>query len=368
MDWLKLRGRPDIVWPALPAKADSPWLWSRSTDLLAVAGGGSIAFTLLVIALLPVWPHLGDVVAFALLYLTLLCNGPHYAATYHVVARERALRPGQWFWLLFSAPIVLAALAAALYWPDAVLRPLTRLYLTFSAHHYASQHFGIAAMYSARGGRALEPLEKRALQLGFLGVGAFIMIIVNMTDGPAAAAAYTAAGAAPPGLPPGAYWVALGLAAAGAALYLISEAMLRRRTGRGFDGAVRLLFLTNLVWFVLPNLRVPGSASAWTPPHVWLTLAISFPFFHCLQYLAVVGHRARSTGPIRPIYLLTTLILIGALLFQLPSIGLARFTVVDLVTASALFETVFNLHHYWIDAIIWRRAKPSAARPVAAPA
>ena len=349
------KGKPDIVWPALRASEGGPWLWSRRADLLWIAGGGSLLLTAAAVPASAAWPGLGAAAGAVFLYLPALCNSPHYAATYHVVWRERESRPRAWRFLLWSLPVVGAASAAALLRPEALIPSVRQLYLTLSAHHYASQHFGVAAMYAARAERPLEPAAKRLAQLAFLAAGAFLMIVVNTRGaGPVPEGGWAAV--LPHGvLPPGAYAAALAAGAVSLASYAAAEIVSRRRAGRGLEGTTRLLYLTSLVWFVVPNLRLPGADRPWPSPALWVTLLAVFPFFHCLQYLGVTAHRERLSGPVRPVYLFSALVLGGALLFQASTAALSGLGVATAIAAGLLVEAVVNLHHYFVDALIWRR-------------
>ena len=354
-----------LVWPAVSGRATSPWLWSRSVDLAVVGGLGSIAYFVLAIPASWLWAGFGAMMLSVFLHLSVVCNGPHYAATYQIVLRERRNRRGDWIWLVATAPIIAASLIAIGFWPAAVLPPLTRVYLTLSPHHYAAQHFGIAALYSARRGRPLDRSEKRLLRMSFVGVGAFMMLMANtvVPDNQGLVGVPTSGAAALAGLPPGAYDVGLGLVAGSLALIWCAQRRLRRRTGRGLDSVVWLLFLVNIAWFVVPNLRVPGDVRPWMPPVLGAALIAAVPFFHCAQYLGVVGHRARRSGPVRPVMMLAVLVAGGLAIFVGMVHLTARLTPIDVARATLLVDAVFNLHHFLLDAVIWRQPRASVAAP-----
>jgi hypothetical protein len=360
-----------LVWSALSGKPSSPWLWSRPIDLLVIAGAGSMVFIVLAIPASYLWAGFGAAMITVFFHLSVVCNGPHYAATYQIVIRERHRRRRNWMWLAVTAPAVLAALMAIGFWPTVLLAPFTRLYLTLSPHHYAAQHFGMAALYSARRGRPLDPGEKRLLRFSFLGIGGFMMLMANTLVAESneglvgvPASRYVAQG----GLPPFTYYIGLGLVAVSLGLVWLADRRLRRRTRRGMDGIVWLLFFVNFLWFVVPNLRLSGDAQPWVPPVLGAALIAAIPFFHCAQYLAVVGHRARGTGPVRPIVMLAALVVGGFAIF----FGMARLTSqmtpIDIARATLLVDAVFNLHHFLLDAVIWRQLKAPSVSPVPAPA
>lgn len=363
-----------LVWPALDGRARSPWVWSRAVDLLVIGGAGSITFIALATVAASLSAGVGAALITAFLHLSVICNGPHYAATYELVLRERRSHRRNWLVAAGTAPVVLAVLLLIGHWPTTWLVPFTRLYLTLSPHHYAAQHFGIAALYCARRGRPLERGEKHLLRLAFLGIGGFMMILANTvaTDAQGLVGIPPSAYINQGGLPPETYYGALGLVAASFWMAGLAERRIRHRTGRGMDGIVWLLLSANLCWFVVPNLRLPGASGPWVPALVGAVLIASVPFFHCAQYLAVVGHRARRSGPVRPVPLLAALSVGGLAIF----FGMAHVTShmapIDVARAILLVDAVFNLHHFLLDAVIWRRTQAGpatrVATPVAAPA
>jgi len=343
-------------------------LWSQWADLLVIGGLGSIAYFAIAVPASWLWAGFGGAMLFVFLHLSVICNGPHYAATYQMVLRERHGRPGNWAWLVATGPFVLVSLVGIGFWPTMVLAPLTRLYLTLSPHHYAAQHFGIAALYSARRGRSLDETEKRLLRLAFVGVGAFMMLMAN-TAVPDSQALVGVPAPNPTilgGLPPFAYDLGLGLVAASLALVWRAQALLRRRTGRGLDSVVWLLFVVNIVWFVVPNLRWPGESRPWVSPVLGSALIAAVPFFHCAQYLGVIGHRARRSGPVRPVLMMTVLVAGGFAIFVGMAQVTSRLTPIDIARATILVDAVFNLHHFLLDAVIWRRSRASRAEGIAA--
>lgn len=359
--------RGTIVWPGLSGKPTSKWLWSRNVDMLLIGGVGSLLFAAVAVPLSLLWPGANVLILTGFLHIGVLCNYPHYAATYHLIYRERQKQPRNWNWLLVSIPMALVALGAGIAKPW-LLGPLVRLYLTWSAWHYAAQHFGVACMYSARDGRVLQDREKRVLLFGFGGVSVSMMIVANSENGvgsenPFGAALYGKAIAL---LPEQAYWASLVVAAVATGAAVLAHRMVKARTGRGLDSTVWTLFLVNVAWFVLPYPRLPGAHGPWMGQ---LAMWVAFfpPFFHCAQYLGVSGWRARTSGSVKPIYAFMTLVFIGLLLFEGVTALVPRVTSLSHEEALMLIPPILNVHHFFIDGIIWRRPKNAAGpnRPVA---
>ncbi len=364
-----------VVWEQRTPAAQG-WLWSRNTDLLWVGGGAFFLF-ILVIAPITLWGASGPLLYTLFLHLAIVCNYPHYAATYQVILRERHTRPRAFKGLLISTPLMLALLFVGARWPDLIWGPLVRLYLTWSAHHYAAQHFGLAVMYSARFGRPLADGEKKLVQGAFLGIGVFMMLMAN-TEGadPATAARVVGlsenGGYVPvAGFPPWMYPVGLVLVAVSVGAYVLAERRLAARTGKGFEKMVLLLFLTNIAWFVVPNLKDLSGAPL-LRGNLVLALAGAPAFFHCAQYLAVTGHRSLLSGPMKPIWAGAGLVYVGYVLFHGAVPFLPRLFAIDHLRGILLVVSVVNLHHFWMDGLMWRRPKrapatspaPAAVAPV----
>lgn len=360
-----------LVWPAASAPSrENPWLWSRRSDLLWICGGAFFVFAAIAAPLAFVWKPLGFVVGTFFLHASILANYPHITATYQVILLERKTRPWAFRMMVITTPLVLGLLALIAIYPEYTFGPVLRLYLTWSAHHYAAQHFGIAVMYAARAGNPLQDREKLPLQAGFLGIGAFMMIMANTLGGDPAAAARVVGLSEDGGLIPIAafpswtYWPALLLVIASIGAFGLAERRFSTRTGKTFGLGVWLLFATNVAWFVTPNIRFGGET--WMPAALTLTLIGAPPFFHSAQYLAVTGWRSRTNGPIRPIWLFTGLVATGFLLFNESPKIVAWAADLDVLRSILVVVAVCNLHHFYIDGLIWRRRRAPAA--TAAPA
>lgn len=352
-----------IVWPPIQGKPASKWLWNPTVDTVLISGVGSILLAAICIPLCLAWPKANYLVLAGFLHAGVLCNYPHYAATYHLIYRERDKQRRNWMWLLASIPIALAGFVVCLMQPS-LLGPLVRLYLTWSAWHYAAQHFGVACMYSARDGRPLTDREKRFLQIGFGGVGVSMMVVTNTKNGvggdnPFGAALY---GNAIGLFPEQTYWLSLVVAAVAIGSAFVAARMVRARTGKGLDVTAWLLFGTNLAWFVAPYLRLPGHRGPWTGPlAMWLAFLV--PFFHCAQYLGVTSWRARTTGAVKPIFLFMALVGIGLVLFEGWTALVPHVSRLSYEQSLLLVPPLLNVHHFFIDGIIWKRPKKAGPAP-----
>lgn len=363
--------RGTIEWPAVDPKA-GPWLWGSRQDLVWVVGLGSLVFGAVAVPLTIAVPALSAMLVTAFVHLGVICNHPHYAVTYQLIWRERGRARSSYLWLLWSTPMAIALVIYAAFFNHPLIGLVNRVYLTWSAYHYAAQHFGIASMYQAREKRPLAPIEKRAVQIGFVGVALYIMLLLNMRGGLGGDAVFGATRGAAFNwmLPASAYSLAVAVAAIGVGAYAAGEVLHKKRTGAGFGREARLLFAANFAWFVLPYVHLPGSKGPWIGESVATWLPYAQPFFHCAQYLAVCGWRARTTGAIKPVYYFMTLVAIGLLLFEAGTYGIGAIAGLDEAQAILLVPAVINIHHFFLDGLMWkaRRRPAAAAQPVPAPA
>jgi hypothetical protein len=362
-----------VVWPAVDPKAGR-WLWGAKSDLVWLAGIGSIIFALVAVPLTLAVPISATWLVAMFLRLGAVCNYPHYAITYQLIYRERVRVRSSWNWFLWSTPVFLAFTVYAAFLNPGIIGFVNRVYLTWSAYHYAAQHFGIASMYQARDKRPLAPDEKLAVQVGFIAVAGYILLLLNMQDGLGASTAFGAkisAGFAVLMLPANAYPLAAVSAVVGFVAYGLGEHWHKERTGQGFSQATRLLFATNVVWFVLPYVHLPGARGPWIGQSISTWLPYAQPFFHCAQYLAICGWRARTTGPIKPIYYFMILMLLGLFLFEGGARGVRTVAKLEEGQAILLVQAVLNIHHFFLDGLMWKsKRKPtpvgaSSATPTA---
>jgi hypothetical protein len=353
------------VWPAVDPKGPSPWLWNARQDLLWIAGVGSLLFALVAVPITFAVPSAGSLLVVAFLHAAVLCNYPHYAVTYRLIVDERGRARSSYRWLLATTPLVFVLVAAGAARP-ALIGPLVRVYLTWSAYHYAAQHFGIAAMYQARERRPLVPREKRALQVGFVAVAVHLMVLINMFRGLGTENMFGSVSAGGGLLPSSAYPFAAASALVGVIAYVLAEVLHKARTDHGLGTPARVLFAANFVWFVLPFVHLPGRDVPWGGAALAEWVPFALPFFHCAQYLGVCGFRARTAGPMRPAFYSLSLVAGGLLLFEATTRSLPYMSAIDYDESLMLVPAVINIHHFFLDGLMWKtRRQPTASTAAA---
>jgi hypothetical protein len=284
----------------------------------------------------------------ALPVLVLLVNQAHFAASTLRLYTKPGAVEGHPF-LAYALPIAsFAVLGAAVAAPAGIGRHLWALAMTWSPYHYAAQAFGLASMYCYRSGVALAPRERALLRWACL-----MPFFRSLLGG---AASGLGLGWVLPGAWLGEPHVARAIVHGAAALDVLVFALplaffAAASRGARAAGGVPLLalfpVLANGIWFVLFDAL---------DAFVWATV------FHGLQYLAVVSvFHARERGAalgaahglrsVAAFYL--GCVALGYALFQCwPRAAVAAgFGVVE---STFLVVAIVNVHHFVVDAYIWR--------------
>jgi len=316
---------------------------SLSFDYLIVGGGLSLALTAYLL-----WGGAGLTSAqlqAQLPALILLSNSAHFAAsTVRLYSRQDAFLSFPFLTLVL--PIVsIAVLSAAIFDPGTLGRNLQALYLSWSPYHYAAQAYGLTLMYAYRSGSTFGATERLWLRLSCL--CPFLFAFVSASEA-------------------GLGWLA--------PAWLLSVPIVEGARTAAATGLKALSFLLPaglFLWLLrgprprlpLLSLLIMVANGIW-----WITLAYMEAFvwatiFHGLQYLAVaiifhVRERLQAPGDTTPwwghalrFYLAS--LALGFLLFQVWPYGyvLLGFTLAQSVL---LVAAVINIHHFIVDAYIWR--------------
>jgi len=341
-------------------------------DLLVIAGGLSFP---LAAWLLYDGRSAAALIGLSIPVVALLVNQAHFAAS----TVRLYTKPGAFETLPFLTrwlPLVtLALLSVSVALAGEVGRHLWALSLTWSPFHYAAQTFGLASMYCYRSGCPLSSGERRALRwacllpffkafLGGTGAGYGLGWLVPagvVAGDPLFFALFqgavrfldVAVFAAPLALFAWLAWRPAGSARAG-------DPAPARRTGMPLASLV--VMLANGTWFVLFD---------YYDAFVWATV------LHGLQYLAIVAvFHARDHAPpaasggrgaLRQVaWFYALCVALGYGLFQCwPwAYRLAGFGAVE---STLMVIGVINVHHFVVDAYIWRLRRDPNYRTVMGP-
>jgi hypothetical protein len=331
-----------------------------SFDYLLIGGGLSLVLAA-VIALraragAPA-PPAGVTLTAALPMLIFVCNMAHFAAsTVRLYTREgaRARDP----FLTMAFPIVsLLLLGLAIAFPQHLGAHLNALYFTWSPYHYSAQAYGLAAMYCYRSACPLGDRDKWWLRLACL--PPFLLAFLSF---PGSGIEWLVAPATILDHPSlhAARQLARGVLIAAtfvAPLALVARFRLQRRS---LPAISLLVILANGVWWTaLPYLDA----------FVWVTV------FHGVQYLAIVSifhvnermkrPDNRTPGWRHAASFYALCLTLGYALFQVLPLGYEALGF-GWAASSTLVVAAINVHHFIVDAYIWRLRKDPNYRVVEA--
>lgn len=339
----------------------SLYLVGPAVDALVMGGASVLLYAACLLleggsggaAIVSAWAVTGALVA--------AMNGSHFAATsYRLYRSPESARQFPLTAVLVPAA-VLAGVAASFRWPLAVAPYFVKLFLLWSPYHYSGQTVGLSALYARRAGTVLESGERRALE-GFV----FGTFLASAARAETQVNRFDYLGVAYPslGLPAWVSWsCAAVMAACGAAFLLL--AWRRRARGRALPWIVFVAPAAQFVWFIL------GPRSELFYPLV--------PMFHGAQYLFVSWflhlQERRREGAARTLAGAATETarwggwsLAGyVVLFLLLPKWLAESTGQSFLFATAVFTGGVQLHHFFVDGVIWRLRTPRLAESMTAP-
>jgi hypothetical protein len=353
---------------------------SRFVEFLLVGGATLFLFPLAWLAVRTLGLDTAELaVGFTAFHAAHVINDPHFSVTYVLFYRDAKARafgetfaPAQRRRYLAAGLVAPAALLA---WAGVAIAQgsarglgwLVELMFFLVGWHYVKQGFGVLTVLSARRGAGYQASERRVLLAHAFAGWAFAWAspAVPATEVEEKGVVYTA---------------------------LAHPLALQR-----FTGVLLALSVVALVWMLARKIQrerrlPPAGPLAGFLVSIWLWSIFSsvdplmvylVPALHSLQYLYFVGllerNRARATEapprfgrPARDhlLALAASALVLGLVQFHLlpELLDLGRFLVPHRAPASlvdlgatpwfaALFAVV-NIHHYLMDAVIWRRENP----------
>ena len=323
-------------------------------DYLAIGGGLSLITTALVLWLSPP----GQATSMTMLpWIILLSNSSHFAASTVRLYTKPGTRETLPFVTMALPLLTIMLLTLCMYWAGTVGGTIQMLYLMWSPYHYAAQAYGLGVMYSYRSGCNLSPADKSLywwialLPFFYANIDGGLRHLlpqftpeVLFSDQPQVAAAVRQATSM------------LGIAA------IVLPLLLYLKVWRGRSGPMPLISLltviTNGLWFVVFD---------YYQAFVWATV------FHGIQYLAIVtifhareqcalpGNTHRPAWHVARFYVLSLLLAYGLFNCWPQAYMFAGFGPAESVL---MVVAVINIHHFIIDAYIWRLHKGDSNRKV----
>jgi hypothetical protein len=343
---------------AQTASAAPAWLGrcfvSPTFDALLIGGGLSLAATALV-ASSPVVQEWLAVDDSAFPWILLVCQFAHFgASTVRLYTKPGARQ--RWPFLTLGFPLLSLGVLPFAIWQATLLGPhLTKLYLTWSPYHYAAQTYGLSLMYAYRSGCSVGAREKSLwwyvalcpFLLNFLGsseIGLQWFVPSSwIRSTPFATSTLILAVRA--------------LQVLAIATPLLLFAFLWRR-GTQLPLISLLILLSNAVWFVF--LHPLQAFFVATAAHGLQYLAIAI-IFHVRERTAMPGN---THGPLyHALWFYGASVALGYGLFSVLPLGFlsAGFGFVE---STLLVAAAINVHHFIVDAFIWRLSGGDANRRV----
>ncbi len=355
-----------------PGYLFNPWL-----DFFCLGGGSTIVLGLIALALPKGIPTAQQGILISILMLAI--NQPHFAQSYQIFYRNfRAKAFGPAYAPSLRARYVIAGLlvpAALLVFFAVSLAGANPRFLAYGANlmfflvgwHYVKQGYGILIVDSVKKGAMLPDSAKSVLRAN--GYACWIVA-----------------------------WLALNHAIRGEN-YLGLTYFTFEIPAVVYYGSVAVAVLTTLgavgvlvrQWCATRNLPVNGIIAYFTALYLWvifvrinpLILAV-VPTFHSLQYQIVVWRyqwnasaapspSARATSLTSTGWKFATFMVVAVVLGYLGFVGLPTFFNAHIAYDRALFgPSLFtflfyifiNVHHYFLDNVMWRRENPDVRKYV----
>jgi hypothetical protein len=286
-------------------------------------------------------------------------NWPHFSATNYRLYHSRANISQYPITALAIPPLVVAVTIASFLSPAAVAPFFVKLVIIWSVYHFSGQALGLTMIYARRAGVPIGDLERRALLYFLL---ATFLARVAWDESGTGQRSYFMLQHPRLGIPE---WVgsALALGAlACAVVFLVRFFRTCMAAKRPVPAIVLLPAICHFIWFV------PGWRSDYFAAYV--------PFFHSLQYMLIawamqLKEKMDSDGiaPSR-VYVLResvrwlsiNLVGGGVLFFVLPR--LCALTGAPLPFAFAVVASAVQLHHFFVDGVIWKLKNPKVSSPL----
>ncbi len=290
---------------------------------------------------------------------SLFVNYPHFSATiYRLYQSPDNIR--QFPVTAIAVPIMMVgAVAASLWQPNTVAPYFVVLFLIWSPFHYSGQTIGITMLYARRGGVSIDGWSRLAL-CTFV-YSTFIVSLTHSTN----SEPIVRYGVSIPVIRFPGWFDGLVIAAmsAGAVAFLVFIGLWARQQRRLPPAIVLVPALTQFVWFL------PGRQTAMFYEFV--------PLFHCLQYLYIAWAMQiglRLNEPVKPDAAPRTVSgeslrwawrnYVGGLALFIALPWIVFWVDVPLVTTAGIVIAAVNIHHFFVDGVIWKLRNTGETSPL----
>src|SRR5271156_1895285 len=334
--------------PSVPAAASSgPWIYRPWLDLLIGCGAWSAPLLAIALLMTPAHTHAW---AMAFYLLAIVFNYPHFMATIYRAYHTRADFEKYKF-VTLHVTLLLGLTAIVMHASPRFFPWLFTLYICWSPWHYSGQNYGLLMMFARRSGAEISAGERRWLRGAF--VASYLMLLASFETG----------GSSDPlilslGLPPK-FTFPLRLVFGVAFLiftFLGFRRLIRTLGARAMLAPLTLAF-TQFLWFVLPTLLELNSVSQ--VPQTRYSSGI-LAVLHSAQYIWITSYyqrrEARAAGQKNwhiATYFAT--LLAGGIALFIPGPWLVSYLFhYDFTTSFLIFVSLVNIHHFILDAKLWK--------------
>jgi hypothetical protein len=333
-------------------------------DLACVGGASLVAFVLLS-AVFQSGAIRADWLWTTAAVLAWVCNYPHFAATNHRLYHRRENIAQFPFTALAVPPLVVAGMVASFASPDVIAPFFVKFFLLWSGYHYSGQTVGITLIYARRAGFVANGSARLALS-GFV-FGTYLTAITRAESAMGMQSFY---GIQFPtlGLPQFVAVLAEQAMWLCGSIFLLLAVVWCVKQRRLLPPIVLLPAAAQLVWFVV-GARDPN-------------FVVFVPFFHSLQYLLIawathVKERVELSelsgeAPSRSLVLGESMkwgaaiFVAGAFLFWMLPHTLASSTGTGFQFAAPVVLAGVQIHHFFVDGVIWKLKNARVSSPVTA--
>jgi len=335
-----------------PGTTPSRWYFVHPwVDTLCVGGLSILAFAG---AMMSPWGSTSGPLPNALalaLALQWIINWPHFSATSYRLLRSPENRREFPLTTYLIPVFVAAAVVVSLQSPQSVAPYFIKFFMLWSPYHFTAQSLGICLLYSRRAGYAISTTERRALSMFLFGT-----FLVSTAQAETYLQSLSFVGIVYPSL--GIPWQLVAvlklLMYVGGLQFLLSASQ-RYLRGDRLPFIVPIVAVAQYVWFVV-GIYAPS-------------FYVFVPVFHALQYLLIAWvmelkeHRSgRTTGQITAVWGIVNVLGGAGLFWALPRA--VAFFGVSLDLATAVLIAGIQIHHFFVDGVIWKLRNPRVANPL----
>lgn len=285
-------------------------------------------------------------------------NWPHFAATSYRLYRSRETT-SQYPVTAFVVPVIVGLGAVlALMGPDTVGPWFIKAFWLWSPYHFSGQTIGLTILYARRAGFDVTPFLRWALTWF---VYANCLQFQARSEQAGGGFTFGEIFVPPMGIPgwmvdlTGFGGVVMGI------LLLVAAIDAVRRSGASLPPILIIPALAQLTWFGL-------SVGTWETPSYFEFVNL----FHSVQYLFVAwfmqmrerqvaaGREGSASMLLRETAIWGAgIFVIGVLMFRLSGEVVAVLFGVPALTGIAIMTAAFQLHHFFVDGVIWKLRNPA---------